>query len=60
MKHFYTKIIALALITVLALGVFAGCSNSSSDENGTATIKVGANITPHSEILEQGFLSSRR
>ncbi len=53
MKHFSGRIIALALIAVLAAGVFAGCSNSASDENGEVTIKVGASITPHSEILEQ-------
>lgn len=53
MKHFSGRIIALALIAVLAVGVFAGCSNSASDENGEVTIKVGASITPHSEILEQ-------
>lgn len=35
------------------MGVLAGCSNSSSKGDGATTIKVGANITPHSEILEQ-------
>lgn len=53
MKHFSKKIIALALIAVFAVGVFAGCSNSPSEESDTVTIKVGANIKPHSEILEQ-------
>lgn len=55
MKNFSKKIIAFALTTVLSAGVFAGCGNSSSssDENDRVTIKVGANITPHSEILEQ-------
>ncbi len=56
MKHFTKKIIALALIAIVAVGVLAGCgnsSNSSSEGDGTVTIKVGASITPHSEILEQ-------
>ncbi len=55
MKNFSKKIIAFALTAVLSAGVFAGCGNSSSssDENDKVTIKVGANITPHSEILEQ-------
>lgn len=55
MKNFSKKIIAFALTAVLSAGVFAGCGNSSSssDKNDKVTIKVGANITPHSEILEQ-------
>ncbi len=61
MKHFSKKIIiiALVLIAVVAVGVLAGCSNSTSNENSSSgennavTIKVGASVTPHSEILEQ-------
>lgn len=53
MKHFSKKISALALTAILGVSVLAGCSNSSSNEDDAVTIKVGANITPHSEILEQ-------
>lgn len=68
MKHFSKKIIAFALTTITAIGIFTGCGNSPSGgnnttgknttennttENNTTTIKVGASITPHSEILEQ-------
>lgn len=61
MKNITKKIIALALagITVLAFGILAGCDNKEDGDNEKVTsnekvtIKVGANITPHSEILEQ-------
>lgn len=53
MKHFSKKISTLALTAILGVSVLAGCSNSSSNEDDAVTIKVGANITPHSEILEQ-------
>ena len=63
MKHFSKKMTTLVLITIAAVGVFTGCGNSSSEGNNTTesnttgnnttTIKVGASITPHSEILEQ-------
>lgn len=53
MKHFSKKISALALTAILGVSALAGCSNSSSNEDDAVTIKVGANITPHSEILEQ-------
>ncbi|MCD7871936.1 MAG: MetQ/NlpA family ABC transporter substrate-binding protein [Clostridiales bacterium] len=53
MKHFSKIIISLALVGVLAVGVFTGCSKSTSKKTDTTTIKVGASITPHSEILEQ-------
>lgn len=53
MKHFSKKISTLALTAILGVSALAGCSNSSSNEDDAVTIKVGANITPHSEILEQ-------
>ncbi len=54
------KIITLALACVLVLGLLAGCGADSKDP---VVIKVGASITPHSEILaackdilaEQGY-----
>ena len=59
MKNLFKKAIATGLILALA-GSFAACSNSSSNgsEQGAGSaeakvLKVGANITPHSEILEQ-------
>ena len=63
MKHFSKKMTTLVLITIAAVGVFTGCGNSSSEGNNTTesnttgnnttTIKVGASITPHSEIFER-------
>ncbi|MCR5545355.1 MAG: MetQ/NlpA family ABC transporter substrate-binding protein [Lachnospiraceae bacterium] len=65
MKKKINRIIGLALVFVLAMSAVAcgktSTSKASSDESQTSetsneetvTIKVGANITPHSEILEQ-------
>ncbi len=62
MKNYSKKLITLSLIAVTVLGAFAGCGSSSADsssaasdsqESDTVTIKVGASVTPHSEILEQ-------
>lgn len=60
------KFLALALSSVLALSLLAGCGSSNtpaasgssgsagSDSTGeTVTLKVGASITPHAEILNQ-------
>lgn len=60
------KFLALALSSVLALSLLAGCGSSntpaasgSSGSTGSAstgetvTLKVGASITPHAEILNQ-------
>lgn len=64
------KLITLAAVAALALGVIAGCGKSDSTAQGQTgekkeleTIKVGAAITPHAEILnfvkedlaEQGY-----
>ena len=60
------KIISALAIGILAIGILAGCTNSSSKDNGKSnnsngktesaseekTIKVGAALTPHAEILE--------
>ncbi|MBO5306316.1 MAG: metal ABC transporter substrate-binding protein, partial [Clostridia bacterium] len=43
------KILSLALVFVLVLGVLCACG-AKNDEN---VIKVGASSTPHAEILEQ-------
>lgn len=53
MKNNRKKIIALVFIAVLAFGALAGCGNKADGDNKKVTIKVGASITPHSEILEQ-------
>ena len=42
------KIIALTLVLILALGMFAGCTNGADDK----TIVIAASPTPHAEILE--------
>lgn len=56
------KIIAIIASTFILIGVFAGCSSNKEDtskasdnsSNGKSevTLKVGASLTPHSEILE--------
>lgn len=54
------KLLSLAIATTLLAGVLTGCgsdgtasSNSSASEGGSTTIKIGASLTPHAEILEQ-------
>lgn len=56
------KIIAIITSTFILIGVLAGCSanskqdssnsNNSSSNKKEITLKVGASLTPHSEILE--------
>lgn len=43
------KILILLAVTTLLTGVLTGCGAKKSD---STTLKVGASITPHSEILE--------
>lgn len=48
------KVLTVLLISVLAVGLFAGCGNSgdaSTSADGDKTIVVGASPTPHAEIL---------
>ena len=56
MKNQIKKIITVALTATLAFSMVAcgkaQAASSASDTSATV-IKVGANITPHSEILEQ-------
>ena len=52
MKKIITKVIAAALTLALA-GSVAACSNVNAQGGAGTVIKVGANITPHSEILEE-------
>lgn len=54
------KLISVVLITTLIAGVLTGCgsgkeSNSSQEATQTSetTLKVGASLTPHTEILEK-------
>lgn len=54
------KLISVVLITTLIAGVLAGCgsgkeSNNSQEAAQTSetTLKVGASLTPHAEILEK-------
>ena len=42
------KIIALTLVLIMALGMFAGCAAGTDDK----TIVIAASPTPHAEILE--------
>ena len=44
------KALAFALVALLALALFAGCTQSKTDPG---TIVVCASVTPHAEILEQ-------
>ncbi len=56
-----TKIISIALAAALVVGALAGCGSSNSSNGGgsaaaegdTVTLKVGASLTPHAEILEE-------
>lgn len=51
-NNFIRKIVSIALATTLLVSV-AACSKKTNAEDGDSkVIKVGANITPHSEILE--------
>lgn len=53
------KILSIALVAALSVGVLTGCGGASEEESGDASttetkkITVGASITPHSEILEK-------
>lgn len=54
------KLLSLAIVTTLLAGVLTGCgsdstqnSGSSNSEGGNTTIKIGASLTPHAEILEK-------
>ena len=52
MNNTFRKVITVALALTL-LGSAAGCKKKAkADEKENTVIKVGANITPHSEILE--------
>ncbi|MBO4980036.1 MAG: metal ABC transporter substrate-binding protein, partial [Clostridia bacterium] len=42
------KILSLALVLVLALGILCACGGEKNEN----VIKVGASSTPHAEILE--------
>ena len=55
------KVLAIVTSVFLIAGVFTGCSsnkqdssktNDSSNKKSEVTLKVGASLTPHSEILE--------
>ena len=50
-KNILNKIIASALILTAGASL-AACSSANAAENDKVTIRVGANITPHSVILE--------
>lgn len=53
------RLFSVALITTLLAGVLTGCGNTQSisdnkeSEKAQTTLKVGASLTPHAEILEQ-------
>lgn len=55
------KLLTLALSSLLALSLLAGCGSNNTAASGSAsgstgetvTLKVGASITPHAEILAQ-------
>lgn len=59
MKKNVNRILSLGLAVVLTAGALAGCGSASKDNKGTEsadnskTIKVGASVSPHAEILEQ-------
>ena len=53
------KILSIALVAALSVGVLTGCGSGSGEESKDGSsaeskkIKGGASITPHSEILEK-------
>ena len=51
-KNTLSKIVSIALATVLAAGILAGCGSKAGSGEGK-TITVAASTTPHAEILEQ-------
>ena len=53
MRQATKRVIAFAAIVVFVISIFAGCGSKTDDSSENVTIKVGASITPHSEILEQ-------
>ncbi len=55
MKRISKKIKVTALVLALAVSSLAlvGCGGSKSADSKVTKIKVGANITPHSELLEE-------
>ena len=44
------KLLTVTLSALLALSLLSGCGSSNTE---STTLKVGASITPHAEILEQ-------
>ena len=55
MKRISKKIKVTALVLAVAISSLAlvGCGGSKSEESKVTKIKIGANITPHSELLEE-------
>jgi len=56
-KDMKKKLLSLAAVGILAVGLFTGCGSSdekkADDTDSKGTIKVAASETPHAEILEQ-------
>ena len=53
-KNLFKRGILITLLAIAALAVLlTGCGSSSSSDNEDTTIRVGASITPHSEILNE-------
>ncbi len=50
------KLLSLAAVGILAVGLFTGCGSSdekkAENTDSKGTIKVAASETPHAEILE--------
>jgi len=48
------RIAGILLVSLLSLGILAGCGGSRQSAGGgeQVTLKVGASVTPHAEILE--------
>ncbi len=59
MKKNAKRVLSLGLAAALTAGALAGCGSGSDEKKGTEsadnskTIKVGASVSPHAEILEQ-------
>lgn len=47
------KILALALSAALSVSLLCACGSSPNEADANVTLRVGASITPHAEILKQ-------
>ncbi|MDD7403554.1 MAG: MetQ/NlpA family ABC transporter substrate-binding protein [Butyribacter sp.] len=47
------KLLSVLLAATLTAGVFSGCGGKDASSDASTTLKVGASLTPHAEILKK-------